>query len=312
MKIDKDSLVYVAGHTGLVGSSLLRASRRAGFTNLISMSSDSLDLTESADVEYFFKYTQPDYVFLSAAKVGGILSNSKNPADFILDNLKIQTNVMESALKAKVKKLVFFGSSCIYPKLAPQPLKEDSLLTAPLEDTNFAYAIAKIAGVKTCEAITRQYGIPFITIMPPSLYGPNDNYDLTRSHVLPALIRRFHEGKIQESKKVTLWGTGESLRELLWVDDLADAALLCLEEYDDNSPINIGSSHEISVKNLAEIVREVVGYKGDIEWDTSMPSGTPRKLLDSTKITKLGWKPKISLEEGVPLAYRDFLNRCQL
>lgn len=301
--VDLEAKVYVAGHRGLVGSAIVRALRSNGYRNLLLRTSKELDLRDSAAVQSFFQQNRPDYVFLAAAKVGGILANSKYPAEFIYDNLMIQTNVIHSAYLAGVKKLLFLGSSCIYPKHAPQLMREDHLLTGPLEPTNEPYAVAKIAGIKMCQAYNRQYGTRFISVMPTNLYGPNDNFDLETSHVLPALIRKFHEARENQSPYVVVWGTGRPRREFLHVDDLAEACLFLMDHYDEDEPINIGTGEDLTISELVGIIKDVVGYLGEVKYDTSKPDGTPRKLLDVSRIRKLGWSPKIGLEEGIRMTY---------
>jgi GDP-L-fucose synthase len=307
MMIPRDSRVYVAGHRGLVGSALWRCLERAGFSRIIGRTRAELDLLDAVAVREFYRREKPEYVFVAAAKVGGILANSSQPVDFLYDNLVIQNNLIHGAYETGVKKLLFLGSSCIYPKLAPQPLKEDYLLTGPLEPTNQWYAVAKIAGLKLCEALRRQFGCNFIAAMPTNMYGPNDNYDLQSSHVLPAFIHKFHTAKISRAPSVTCWGSGSPLREFLHADDLAEACLFLLENYDGGQFINVGSGGEISIRELASLIKKIVGYSGDIQWDASKPDGTPRKLMDSSRLFALGWKPKISLETGIRLAYEDFL-----
>lgn len=302
----KDERIYVAGHRGLVGSALVRKLRAEGYSHLILKTRDELDLTDQRAVEEFFAKERPDYVFLAAAKVGGILANSTYPADFIRINLQIQTNVIDAAYRYGVKKLLFLGSSCIYPKYAPQPMKEEYLLTGPLEPTNEPYAIAKIAGIKMCQAYRRQYGFNAISLMPTNLYGPGDNFDPMTSHVIPALIRKFHEAK-EKGQPVTVWGTGTPRREFLHVDDLADAALFLMKVYEDEAIINVGTGEDISIKELAELIAEVVGFKGEILYDTSKPDGTPRKLLDVSRLFSMGWRPKISLREGIAATYQWFV-----
>ena len=303
------SRIYVAGHRGMVGSAIWRELERRGFRSLIGPARAELDLLDAAAVQEFFAQAKPKFVFFAAAKVGGILANDTLAAEFIYQNLHIQNNVIHQAWKAGVKKLLFLGSSCIYPKLAPQPLKEEYLLSGPLEPTNQWYAIAKIAGLKMCQAYRRQYGCEFISAMPTNLYGPNDNYDLQNSHVLPALIRKFHEAKVAESPAVTCWGTGAPLREFLYVDDLARACVFLMENYSEEQFINIGSGSDLSVRELAETVKHIVGFAGEIVWDTSKPDGTPRKLMDSSRLLALGWKPQVDLRTGIRLAYEDFLKR---
>ncbi len=305
--MNKDSKIYVAGHKGLVGSAILRKLEHEGYTNLVYKSSSELDLRDSKAVSSFFEREHIDYVFLAAAKVGGIVANNEFPADFLRDNLMIQTNVIDSAYKNNVKKLLFLGSTCIYPKLAPQPLKEEYLLTGELEPTNEPYAIAKIAGIKMCQSYNRQYGTKYISVMPTNMYGANDNFDLQTSHVLPALIRKVHEAKIENKPFVEVWGTGKPLREFLYSDDLADACIFLMQNYEDNDIINVGVGKDVSIKDLTEKIKEIVGYEGEIKFDTSKPDGTPRKLVDVTKINGLGWKASTSLEEGINLAYNWFL-----
>ena len=297
--MDSESRVYVAGNTGLVGSAIVRMLHWKGYTNILSSPSKSWDLRNQMDVERFFRVNEPEYVYLAAAKVGGIGANAYYPGHFIYDNLMIQTNVIHAARKFGVKKLLFLGSSCIYPKFAEQPITEDQLLGGHLEPSNDAYAIAKIAGIKMCQAYRKQYGFNAISLMPTNLYGPNDNYDLDSSHVLAAMIRKFHEAK----DKVTLWGDGSAMREFLYVDDLAEAAFKCMVDYDSEDIINVGTGKDITIKDLAETIADVVGFKGEIEWDTSKPNGTPRKVLNVDKIESLGWEPKVSLREGIKKTY---------
>lgn len=306
--MEKNAKIYVAGHRGMVGSAIVRALKNKGYTNIITRTSKELDLRRQIDVEEFFAKEKPDYVFLAAAKVGGILANNEALADFMYDNMILEMNVIHEAYKNKVKKLMFLGSSCIYPRMAPQPMKEDCLLTSELEKTNEAYALAKISGLKYCEYLNRQYGTDFISVMPTNLYGPNDNYHPEHSHVLPALIRRFHEAKENNLNEVVIWGTGTPLREFLYVDDLADACVYLMNTYSGNETVNLGTGKELSIKELAELVKKVVGFKGNITFDTTKPDGTPRKLLDVSKLEKLGWKYKTKLEDGIKLAYKDFLN----
>lgn len=306
--MEKSAKIYVAGHRGMVGSAIVRALKNQGYTNIITRTSKELDLRRQIDVEEFFVKEKPDYVFLAAAKVGGILANNEAPADFMYDNMILEMNVIHEAYKNKVKKLMFLGSSCIYPRMAPQPMKEDCLLTSELEKTNEAYALAKISGLKYCEYLNRQYGTDFISVMPTNLYGPNDNYHLEHSHVLPALIRRFHEAKENNLNEVVIWGTGTPLREFLYVDDLANACVYLMNTYSGNETVNLGTGKELSIKELAELVKKVVGFKGNITFDTTKPDGTPRKLLDVSKLEKLGWTYKTELEDGIKLAYEDFLN----
>lgn len=304
-----ESKVYVAGHRGLVGSAIWRELERQGFRRLIGRSRAELDLLDAGAVEKFYSSAKPEYVFVAAARVGGIKANDSHPAEFLYQNLQIQNNLIHFAHQAGAAKLLFLGSSCIYPKLAPQPLKEEHLLTGPLEPTNQWYAIAKIAGIKLCQAYRRQYGCDFISAMPTNLYGPNDNYDLENSHVLPALIRKFHEAKVAKASVVTCWGTGSPLREFLYADDLAQACVFLMRNYSEEQFINIGFGSDISIKELAELVRRIVGFTGEILWDKSKPDGTPRKWMDSSRLFALGWKPQIDLETGVRLAYQDFLKR---
>lgn len=306
--MNKCSKIYVAGHRGMVGSAIVRELQRQGYTNIITRTHAELDLTRQDQVERFFAEERPEYVFLAAAKVGGIIANQSALADFMYENMMLEMNVIHAAWKNGCKKLEFLGSSCIYPRLAPQPMKEDCLLTSALEPTNEAYALAKISGLKYCEYLNRQYGTDFISLMPTNLYGPNDNYHPTHSHVLPALIRRFHEAKEQGLKEVTCWGDGSPLREFLYVDDLANLCVFLMENYSGNETVNAGSGKEITIKGLTELVAKVVGYEGAILWDTSKPNGTPRKLLDVSKSAAMGWTAQTSLEEGIRLAYADFLN----
>lgn len=303
--MEKTAKIYVAGHRGMVGSALVRRLKKEGYEHLLLRTSREMDLRRQNEVEQFFYRERPDYVFLAAAKVGGILANNTYRGEFIYDNLMIEANVIEAARKYGVKKLLFLGSSCIYPKHAPQPLKEDYLLTGPLEPTNEPYAIAKIAGIKLCDAYRSQYGCNFISVMPTNLYGPNDNYDLETSHVLPALLRKFHEAKINGDKEVVMWGTGAPLREFLHVDDLADACLFLMEHYDEPGLVNIGTGKDISIKDLALLIKKITGYEGEITHDLSKPDGTPRKLLDVSKLHRLGWKASIPLEEGIRRVYEE-------
>ncbi|OXX82704.1 GDP-fucose synthetase [Paraclostridium benzoelyticum] len=305
--MDKNSKIYVAGHRGLVGSAIVRNLQNKGFTNIIYRTHKELDLTSQEVVRSFFESERPDYVFLAAAKVGGIHANNTYPADFIYDNLMIQNNVIKAAHDFEVKKLLFLGSTCIYPKMAPQPIKEEYLLTGALEETNEAYAVAKIAGLEMCKFFKRQYGDNFISCMPTNLYGPNDNFDLKNSHVLPALIRKFHEAKINNSEFVEVWGTGTPLREFLYVDDMADACVFLMEHYDGEQHVNIGTGEEVSIRQLAETVKDVVGFEGELVFNADMPDGTPRKLTTVNKLHCLGWKHKVSLNEGIKLAYTWFL-----
>jgi GDP-L-fucose synthase len=297
--MNKESKIYIAGHNGLVGSAIKRNLEKQGFENLIYKTREELDLMDEQAVQDFFEKEKPEYVFLAAAKVGGIVANRDYPADFIYQNLKIQNNIIYQAYKKKVKKVLFLGSSCIYPRECPQPIKEEYLLTGELEKTNEAYAIAKIAGIKMCQSFNRQHGTKFISVMPTNLYGPNDNFDLKTSHVLPALIRKFHEAKIENKKEVEMWGTGKAKREFLHVDDLAEACVFLMDNYEDDEIINIGTGEDLSIADLADTIKRVVGYQGKTVYDTSKPDGTPRKLLDVSKIHNLGWKHKIDLETGI-------------
>lgn len=302
-EMEKTDKIYVAGHRGLVGSAIVRSLKRNGYENVIGRTHKELDLTDQAAVRGFFEKEQPDVVVLAAAKVGGINANNTAPADFAYENMQIQCNVIKCCHDFKVKKLLFLGSTCIYPKMAPQPIPEDALLTGPLEPTNEAYAIAKISGLEMCRFFKRQYGDNFISCMPTNLYGPYDNYELQGSHVLPAMIRKFHEAKVSGAKSVELWGTGSPLREFLYVDDMADACVFLLENYDGEQHVNIGTGKELTIKELAELVKKTVGFEGEIVWNSDMPDGTPRKLTDVTKLHSLGFKHKVDLEEGVKLAY---------
>jgi GDP-L-fucose synthase len=304
-----ESRIYIAGHRGMAGSALWRELSRRGFSCLIGRTHAELDLLDAGAVESFFHEQKPEYVFIAAAKVGGIVANNNLPASFLFENLQIQNNLIHHAKLSGVKKLLSIGSSCVYPKLAPQPIKEDSLLTGPLEPANQWYALAKIAGIKMCQAYRRQYGCDFISVMPPNLYGPNDNYDPQSSTVLPGLIRKFHEGKTSGAKSVTCWGTGSPFREFLHADDLAAACVFLMQHYSDEQIINAGSGSDLTIKALAEQVRRIVGFPGEIVWDTTKPDGTPRKLMDSARILALGWKPMIDLEQGIRQAYDDFLRR---
>ena len=306
--MDQNGKIYVAGHKGMVGSAIVRALKKNGYTNIVTRSHRELDLTRQDQVERFFDEEAPDYVFLAAAKVGGIIANSRHLADFMYENMILEMNVIHEAWKHNCKKLMFLGSSCIYPKMAPQPMPESCLLTSSLEQTNEAYALAKISGLKYCEYLNRQYGTDYISVMPTNLYGPNDNYHPEHSHVLPALIRRFHEAKENGAKSVTCWGTGTPLREFLYVDDLADACVYLMNTYSGNETVNLGTGKELTIKELTELVAKVVGYTGEILWDPSKPDGTPRKLLDVSKLERLGWKYKTELEDGIRLSYEDFLN----
>ena len=307
--MEKSSKIYIAGHRGMVGSSILRALKAKGYSNFLLKSSAELDLRNQQAVADFFAFEKPDYVFLAAAKVGGIVANNTYRADFIYENMMIQSNVIHQAYLNGVKKLLFLGSSCIYPKLAPQPLKEEYLLTGLLEPTNEPYAIAKIAGIKMCDAYREQYGCNFISVMPTNLYGPNDNYDLNNSHVLPALLRKFITAKNNGDTAVTIWGTGSPLREFLHADDLADACLFLMQTHNDSGLVNIGVGEDISILDLAKMVKQIVGFEGEIITDTSKPDGTPRKLMDVSKLTNLGWKASISLEEGIKKVYEEIKDR---
>ncbi|MCH5234072.1 MAG: GDP-L-fucose synthase [Muribaculaceae bacterium] len=306
--MQKTSKIYVAGHRGMVGSAIVRELQKQGYTNIITRTHAELDLTNQAAVNKFFEEEKPEYVFLAAAKVGGIIANNSAPADFMYDNMILEMNVIHAAWKNGVKKLEFLGSSCIYPRLAPQPMPESCLLTSSLEQTNEAYALAKISGLKYCEYLNRQYGTDFISVMPTNLYGPNDNYHPEHSHVLPALIRRFHEAKETGAESVTCWGDGSPFREFLYVDDLANLCVFLMNNYSGNETVNAGTGKEVTIKDLTEIVAKVVGFDGDIKWDTSKPNGTPRKLLDVSKATALGWSYSTELPEGIRLAYEDFLS----
>lgn len=302
----KDSRIFVAGHRGLVGSAIVRNLEKKGYSYIIKKTHSELDLTRQKAVEDFFKKENPEYVILAAAKVGGINANNTTPAEFIFENLEIQNNVIKCAHDYNIKKLLFLGSTCIYPKFASQPITEDALLTGPLEPTNEAYAIAKIAGLEMCKFFKRQYGDNFISCMPTNLYGPNDNFNLDSSHVLPALLRKFHEAKINNLSAVEIWGTGAPLREFLHVDDMADACVFLLENYDGEQHVNIGTGEEISIRNLAELIKKVVGFEGTIYFNAQMPDGTPRKLTSVEKLHSLGWKHRLSLEEGIALTYKWF------
>jgi len=306
MSMNHDSRIYVAGHRGLVGSAIWRELSRQGFSNLIGLTRQELDLLDTPAVQNFYGQVRPDYVIVAAAKVGGILANDRQPAEFLYENLQIQNNLIHGAFQAGVKKLLFLGSSCIYPKLAPQPLQEDSLLSGPLEATNQWYAVAKIAGLKLCQAYRRQHGCDFISAMPTNIYGPNDNYDLQSSHVLPALIRKFHEATMAKLPSVACWGTGNPLREFLHSDDLARACVFLMDNYSEEQFLNVGYGSDLSIRDLAELVARVVGYQGSIVWDASKPDGTPRKLMDSSRLFALGWRPQIDLETGIRLAWEDF------
>lgn len=308
--MEKHARIYVAGHRGMVGSALVRKLESEGHTSILVRTSSELDLRNQAAVDAFFEKERPEYVFLAAAKVGGIHANNTFRAEFLYDNLILESNIIHAAHRTGVKKLLFLGSSCIYPKLAPQPLKEESLLTGLLEPTNEPYAIAKIAGIKLCEAYRDQYGCNFISAMPTNLYGPNDNYDLNNSHVLPALIRKFHTAKTQEDSTVEVWGTGSPLREFLHVDDLADACYHLMLHYNEKLFVNIGTGEDLSIKALAEMIRDIVGFEGQIQWNTDKPDGTPRKLMDVSRIHSFGWKHRIDLREGIASVYADFQSKA--
>jgi GDP-L-fucose synthase len=305
--MNTDAKIYIAGHRGMVGSAIVRKLREDGYNNIVTREFNDLDLTRQSVVEEFFANEQPEYVFLAAAKVGGIFANNTYPAEFIYDNLMIEANIIHSAYKNNVKKLLFLGSSCIYPKYAPQPMKEEYLLTDSLEPTNEAYAIAKIAGIELCKFYRRQYGVDYISVMPTNLYGINDNFDLKTSHVLPALIRKFHEAKLNSEPEVIMWGSGEPEREFLYVDDLADACVYLMNNYSDESHLNIGTGEDVKIIELAQIIKRVVGYEGEIVNDISKPDGTPKKLLDVTNLHRAGWKHKIDLEEGIKRVYDWYL-----
>lgn len=312
--MDKNSKIYVAGHRGLVGSALKRRLESKGYSNLILRTHRELDLTNQQEVNEFFEREKPEYVFLAAAKVGGILANNTYPAEFIYENLMIEANIIHASYRYGVKKLLFLGSSCIYPKLAPQPLKEEYLLTGPLEETNEAYAIAKIAGIRLCKHYNQQYGTNYISVMPTNLYGPNDNFDLETSHVMPALLRKFHEAKTKNEPEVIVWGTGKPLREFLHVDDMADACVYLMENFnmdDIGEFVNIGVGKDITIGELAELIKEIVGFKGEIRRDLSKPDGTPQKLLDVTKLNSLGWKAKISLKDGIKQTYECYQSQIK-
>lgn len=305
--MEKDGKIYVAGHRGMVGSAICRVLEKQGYTNIVTRSHKELNLCRQDEVEAFFRQEKPDYVFLAAAKVGGIMANSEALADFMYDNMILEMNVIHSAWQNGCRKLMFLGSSCIYPRMAPQPIKESSLLTSSLEETNEAYALAKISGLKYCEYLNRQYGTDFISVMPTNLYGPNDNYHPEHSHVLPAMIRRFHEAKVSGAPEVVCWGTGSVLREFLYVDDMAEACVYLMNTYSGNETVNLGTGKDLTIRELAELVARVVGYSGEIRWDSSKPDGTPRKLLDVSKLEALGYHYTTELEDGIRLAYKDFL-----
>ncbi len=309
--MEKSAKIYVAGHNGMVGSAIVRKLVAEGYENLITRSSKELDLRSQQAVADFFSEQKPDYVFLAAAKVGGIIANNVYRADFIYENLSIQNNVIYQSYLNQVKKLMFLGSSCIYPKMAPQPLKEDYLLTGPLEETNEPYAIAKIAGIKMCDAYRAQYGCNFISVMPTNLYGYNDNYHPQNSHVLPAMIRRFHEAKAEGKNEVVIWGSGRPKREFLFADDLAEACFFLMENYNEPDPINVGVGTDLTIKELANLIKNIVGFEGEIKFDFTKPDGTPRKLMDVTKLHAKGWKHRIELEDGIRLAYQDFLSKAE-
>ncbi len=305
--MNKESKIYVAGHTGMVGSAIVRRLQKNGYENIIYKSHNELDLTDQAATELFFRNEKPEYVFLAAAKVGGIHANNSYPADFIMENMLIACNIIKSSFKNNVKKLLFLGSSCIYPKLCPQPIKEEYLLTGELEPTNEAYALAKISGIKMCQSHNKQYGTRFISAMPASLYGVNDRFDINNSHVIPSMIIKFHEAKLNNKPYVELWGTGSPLREFLYVDDMADACLYLMQNYEGNEFVNIGSGQEISIRELAETIKRVTEYNGELVFDTTKPDGTPRRVLDNNKIHKTGWRPQIDMEEGLRREYEYYL-----
>ena len=306
--MEKEAKIYVAGHRGMVGSAIVRVLQKAGYKNIIMRTSKELDLRRQDAVEKFFAADRPDYVFLAAAKVGGIMANSKYPADFMYDNMVLEMNVIHSAYQNNVKKLLFLGSSCIYPRLAPQPMSESCLLTSALEQTNEAYALAKISGLKYCEYLNRQCGTDYISVMPTNLYGPNDNYHPENSHVLPALIRRLHEAKVSGAETVTIWGTGKPYREFLYVDDLADACVFLMNNYSGNETVNIGTGKEVTIKELALLIKDIIGFKGSLVFDETKPDGTPRKLLDVSKLNGLGWRYTTELADGIAKTYDDFLH----
>ncbi len=306
--MEKGAKIFVAGHRGMVGSAIVRTLEKEGYDNIITRSHKELDLCRQEEVEQFFSHEKPEYVFLAAAKVGGIMANSEALADFMYENMILEMNVIHSAWQNDCKKLLFLGSSCIYPRMAPQPMPESCLLTSELEKTNEAYALAKVSGLKYCEYLNKQYGTDYISAMPTNLYGPNDNYHPTHSHVLPALIRKLHEAKEAGESEVICWGTGTPLREFLYVDDLADACVFLMNHYSGDETVNVGTGKELTIRELTEIVARVVGFQGEIKWDADKPDGTPRKLLDVTKLRDLGWTYKVELEEGIRLAYEDFLS----
>ncbi|HHW01053.1 MAG TPA: GDP-L-fucose synthase [Clostridiaceae bacterium] len=305
--MEKNSRIYVAGHTGMVGSAIVRCLQRHGYENIIRRTHQELDLTNQAACEKFFEEEKPEYVFLAAAKVGGIHANDTYPADFIMENMLIECNVIRSAFKNKVKKLMFLGSSCIYPKLCPQPIKEEYLLTGPLEPTNEAYALAKISGIKMCQSFNKQYGTRYISVMSANLYGINDRFDAYNSHVIPSMLIKFHKAKVENRPFVELWGTGKPLREFLYVDDMAEACVYLMQNYESSELINIGSGKEISIRELAEIIRDVVGFKGEIVFDSTKPDGTPRRVLDNSRILATGWKPEMDMKEGIRREYEYYL-----
>jgi len=305
--MELNAKIFVAGHRGMVGSAIVRKLTELGYTNIITIAKNKCNLIDQLEVDNFFNKQKPDYVFLAAAKVGGIKANNEMKGDFIYENLMIQSNIIKASKDHNVKKLIFLGSSCIYPKMSPQPIKEEYLLTGSLEPTNDAYAIAKIAGIKMCQSFNQQYGTNFISVMPTNLYGPNDSYDLNNSHVLPAMIRKFHEAKLEGKDKVEIWGTGTPMREFLYVDDLADACIHLMLNYNESEVVNIGTGVDITIKDLALTIKEVVNFEGDIYFNTDMPDGTPRKLLDVSKLKDLGWKYKISLREGIEKTYKDYV-----
>lgn len=307
--MNKDSKIYVAGHRGLVGSAIVRNLKAKGYTNIILKTHSELDLTKQVEVRKFFEEEKPEYVFLAAAKVGGIHANNTYPADFIYENLEIQNNVIKAAHDFKTKKLLFLGSSCIYPKMCPQPIKEEYLLSGYLEPTNEAYALAKISGLKMCQFFKKQHGDNFISCMPTNLYGPNDNFDLNNSHVMPALIRKFHEAKVNNQPVVEVWGSGKPLREFLFVEDMADACVFLMENYDGEEHVNVGTGKEVSIRELAEMIKAVVGFKGELKFNSEKPDGTMRKLLDVSKLESIGWKYKVELLDGIKDAYNWFVNQ---
>jgi GDP-L-fucose synthase len=305
--MELNAKIFVAGHNGMVGSAIVRKLKEIGYTNIITFDRSKLNLINQLDVQSFFNINCPEYVFVCAAKVGGIKANNEMKGDFIYENIMIQSNIIKSSKDHNVKKLIFLGSSCIYPKMSPQPIKEEYLLTGPLEPTNDAYAIAKIAGIKMCQSFNQQYGTNFISVMPTNLYGPNDNYDLNNSHVLPAMIRKFHEAKLEGKDKVEIWGTGTPKREFLYVDDLADACIFLMNSYNDSEIVNIGTGQDVTIAELAVGIKNIVGFEGDIYFNSEMPDGTPRKLLDVSKLKDLGWEYKISLREGIEKTYKDYV-----